>query len=203
MAKKRNRVDVDLEAMKTVEIDGPEAREAETNTTASKSTRTAKFVPVVAPCAIESIPEDSEVFILRVPSSFDWSRLNGARLPESLLRGAQESSKVDLGGVGGSVTVTAAAASTQCLRVGAVRKNTEEDDSDDSDGAVNAEFEVLGVKPTALLTLSSTALSEGSFLKPVKLTSREAVTDWAIPVQVEAAPGVARSGLKSDRKSRK
>jgi hypothetical protein len=202
MAKKRTRVEADSEVLKPVEIEAKEAREAETTTTASKSTRSSKFAPVVAPCAIESVPEDSEVFILRVPSSFDWSRLNGARLPESLLRGAQESAKVHLSGVGGSVTVTAAAASTQCLRVGAVRKKTEDDDSDDSDGAEKAEFEVLGVKPTALLTLSSTALSAGSFLKPVKLTSREAVTDWAIPVQVEVAAGVAASGVK-DRKSRK
>ena len=156
-----------------------------------------KFVRVTAPCVLDDVPEDCEMVIVRVPNWFDWSRLNGARMPVSLLDGGggQRTAGVDLNGGGGggggagagSSGVRIAVADTQCLRVGAVRVNATEEDEDETTaaGGGDVSFQVLAAKPSAMLTITDAEIISSSFLKPVTLTSRAPVTSLALQVQAQ------------------
>lgn len=144
-----------------------------------------KFVRVTAPCALGDVPEDSEVVIVRVPAWFDWSRLNGVRMPTALLDGVQRTALVGLGGVGG--VLRAELSGSQCLRVGVVRKPVADDVDEDEDEGESARFEVLKTLPTALLNITDAQVlsAAGCFFKPVTLTSRAPVTSLALPIQAQ------------------
>jgi hypothetical protein len=62
-----------------------------------------------------SLPSDAELVVLRVPASFDLSRLEGAELPEALFDGTARASRVAL--VNGAVRVAVSASGLQSLRV--------------------------------------------------------------------------------------